>query len=412
MDHTFLRAEFYFARGRGGISHAHPRQNHSRIVVFFSRAVFGWRSWKSLGCGALGWEFNFDYHNVGVGVLWAIGWGMVVLSLLVWLPSGVVALFGVLMICLHNLFDGVPPEAFGKFGWLWAVLHVSTGLHPAPGFNFAIGYPLVPWMGVLAAGYGLGTIFLVKPVERERWMRHLGLSLIVVFVLIRALNGYGNPRAWQPQNNLLFTVFAFIDVHKYPPSLDFLLITIGPALVLLSYFDKGTPRLLRPLLVFGRVPLFYYLLHRASVRQSRLFRDRERVEVRANQECWSLSVSQHRHESLATDGMSDLKPNVLQFCCKFRGSFLLVQRKFRLRMEMFVQRIELRILVRHEFLHRRLKWRRHGLLLRCIEASQNKQHCRNQPCAGFHALKPSDFRAGKQVGKQVNSMTALLSLRN
>jgi uncharacterized membrane protein len=209
----------------------------------------------------LGWEFNFDYHNVGVGVLWAIGWGMVALSVLVWLPSGVVGIFGVLMICLHNLFDAVAPEAFGKLGWLWAVLHVSTGLHPAPGFNFAIGYPLVPWMGVLAAGYGFGKIFLLDAAKRQRWMRLLGLSLIVLFVVIRALNGYGNPRPWQPQSNLLFTIFAFIDVHKYPPSLDYLLITIGPALVLLSYLDKGTPRLLRPLLAFGRVPLFYYLLH-------------------------------------------------------------------------------------------------------------------------------------------------------
>ena len=209
----------------------------------------------------LGWEFNFDYHNVGVGVLWAIGWGMVVLSLLVYLPSGAVGILGVMMIFLHNLFDGVTPETLGKFGWLWAVLHVSTGLHPAPGFNFAIGYPLVPWMGVLATGYGFGKIFLLEADKRQRWMRLLGLGLITLFVAIRALNGYGNPRPWQPQNSPLLTLFAFMDVHKYPPSLDYLLITIGPALVLLSYFDKVTPRLLRPLLVFGRVPLFYYLLH-------------------------------------------------------------------------------------------------------------------------------------------------------
>ena len=209
----------------------------------------------------LGWEFNFDYHYAGVGVLWAIGWSMVVLAALVWLPTWTVTLLGVLMICLHNLFDGIKPETFGSFGWLWAVLHVSTQLHPAPGFRFAIGYPLVPWMGVLAAGYGLGRLFLVEPERRRRSLFYLGLGLVAAFVAIRLLNVYGDPRPWKPQDNLLRTLFAFIDVHKYPPSLDYLLITIGPALVLLSYLDRGTPRWLRPLLVFGRVPLCYYLLH-------------------------------------------------------------------------------------------------------------------------------------------------------
>ena len=209
----------------------------------------------------LGWEFNFDYHHGAVGVLWAIGWGMVLLSALIWLPAGVVGILGVLIIFLHNLTDGIAPDAFGKLDWLWKVLHVPAGVEPAKGYHWWLGYPLGPWLGVLAAGYGFGKTFLIDASSRQRWLRILGLSLIALFVVIRGINGYGDPHPWQPQSNWLLTLFSFINVHKYPPSLDFLLITLGPALLLLSNFDKGAPRWLRPLLVFGRVPLFYYLLH-------------------------------------------------------------------------------------------------------------------------------------------------------
>ena len=210
---------------------------------------------------SLGWSFNFDYHSVGVGTLWSIGWGMVVLAGLVYLPTWAVAAFGILMIAGHNALDWVTPESLGSFGWLWTVLHVSRPLHPAPGFVFAIGYPLIPWMGVVASGYAFGTLFLREPNQRRKWILGLGIGMTLLFVVLRFSNLYGNPRPWSVQNNLLFTIFSFIDCHKYPPSLLYLLMTLGPGLILLSFFDRGTPRVLRPLLVFGRVPLFYYLLH-------------------------------------------------------------------------------------------------------------------------------------------------------
>ena len=116
-------------------------------------------------------------------------------------------------------------------------------------------------MGVVAAGYAFGTLFLREPNERRKWILGLGIGMTLLFVVLRFSNLYGNPRPWSAQNNLLFTIFSFIDVHKYPPSLLYLLMTLGPGLILLAFFDRGTPRLLRPFLVFGRVPLFYYLLH-------------------------------------------------------------------------------------------------------------------------------------------------------
>jgi uncharacterized membrane protein len=210
---------------------------------------------------SLGWEFNFDFHNVSAAVLWAIGWSMVVLAGLVLLPTRAVMVFGLAMIVLHNAFDAVQSEWFGPMGWLWTILHGGPPLHPLPGYTFVAAYPLVPWIGVLAAGYAFGAIFQRPPEIRRTLMFRAGLILILVFVVLRFSNLYGNPRPWSAQKDVLLTFFSFIDCHKYPPSLLYLLMTLGPAMVVLSFLDRGTPRLLKPLLVFGRVPLFYYLLH-------------------------------------------------------------------------------------------------------------------------------------------------------
>jgi len=210
---------------------------------------------------SLGWEFNFNFHSIGVGTLWSIGWSMVALSALVYLPTWAVTTFGVVMIFGHNAFDGIKPESFGSLGWLWTVLHVSGTLQPAPGFRFSVGYPLMPWIGVVAAGYGFGTLLMRGPEERRKWLLRLGVGMVLLFVVLRFSNLYGNPTPWTPQKNFLWSIFSFIDVHKYPPSLLYLLMTIGPGLILLSFLDRGTPQWMKPFLVFGRVPLFYYLLH-------------------------------------------------------------------------------------------------------------------------------------------------------
>ena len=214
----------------------------------------------------IGWNFDVDFHAIGVGTLWSIGWSMVVLSALVFLPTWAVTAFGVTMIAVHNLFDGVKPESFGSFGWLWKVLHANGSFEWAPGFHFGIGYALIPWMGVVAAGYGFGALFLLAPERRRKMLLGLGVAVTLAFVALRCTNTYGDSLYgksyhWATQKDFLFTVFSFIDVHKYPPSLLYLLMTLGPSFIVLSFLDRRTPRVLQPILVFGRVPLFYYLLH-------------------------------------------------------------------------------------------------------------------------------------------------------
>ena len=142
--------------------------------------------------------FQLDLHHVGVGVLWAIGWSMVVLAGLVWLPVPAVGAVGVGLIVLHNAFDKVLPTQFGSMAWLWHFLHVPGRVVPAEGWTFDFGYVLVPWVGVMAAGYAFGQVLKWEPERRRRLLLRLGFAMIAAFILIRWLNVYGDLRPWKP----------------------------------------------------------------------------------------------------------------------------------------------------------------------------------------------------------------------
>jgi len=206
-------------------------------------------------------QFNVDYHVTIFTVLWALGWSMVVLAGLVRLPSTAVAVFGAVMIVGHNLLDPIEAQAFGSLAPLWNVLHSPGVLYASPGHLVIVGYPLIPWIGVMALGYGLGPIYSLEAPHRRAILVRGGLALSTAFVVLRAMNVYGDPSPWSGQQSALFTALSFLNVTKYPPSLLFLLMTLGPALLFLGLVDGRTPRLLRPALVFGKVPMFYFLLH-------------------------------------------------------------------------------------------------------------------------------------------------------
>ncbi len=206
-----------------------------------------------------GWAFNFHYDLIAGQVIWAIGCSMIALAGLIFLPTPAVAGFGIVLIAAHNAFDGIKAAECGGWAWLWGILHGGYAIELAPGLKFVPVYPLVPWVGVMAAGYGFGA--LLNAPDRARKIAWLGASLIVTFILIRATNLYGDPRQWSAQKNALFTLFSFVNCTKYPPSLLYLLMTLGPALLLLAWWSRGFPMLAQPLVTFGRVPLFFYLLH-------------------------------------------------------------------------------------------------------------------------------------------------------
>lgn len=208
-----------------------------------------------------GWAFAFEVHNNPAIVIWAIGWSMIALAALIHLPLWASTAIGLGMILGHNATDGVKPEALGAAGWLWKILHAGGGVELAPGYVLWAGYPLIPWIGVMAVGYGFGKILLRERRERQSLMLKLGLALTIAFVLLRFSNLYGDGKPWSAQSRPVLTLLSFLDCVKYPPSLCYLLMTLGPALVLLALLERNIPAALRPLLVFGRVPMFYYLLH-------------------------------------------------------------------------------------------------------------------------------------------------------
>ncbi len=202
------------------------------------------------------YQFNVDFRVTMLLVLWALGWAMITLAALVHLPTFAVATIGVVMMAAHNLLDGA---AFS--GPLWSIVHQPGFVFNSPEHVVFASYPLVPWIGVTAAGYGLGQIYHWDSDRRRAFLLRLSLALSVAFIVLRGLNVYGDPTRWKAQQTVMLTVLSFLNTSKYPPSLLFLLMTLGPALLLLRAMDRATPRLLRSALIIGRVPLFYFVLH-------------------------------------------------------------------------------------------------------------------------------------------------------
>jgi uncharacterized membrane protein len=210
---------------------------------------------------SLGFFFTFSPAFWLGEVIWAIGWSMIVLSALVYLPPRVVGWIGVAIVALHNLTDNIHPNAFGKAAWLWTLLHERGMLQPFPGVFFLSQYPLIPWIGILAAGYGFGSLFSLDATQRRKILVRLGIGLTLAFVVLRVLNVYGDPSKWAAQKNASLTLCSFLNCTKYPPSLLYTLMTLGPAILLLGVVSDRPSKMWRPFVTFGRVPLFYFLLH-------------------------------------------------------------------------------------------------------------------------------------------------------
>ena len=203
-----------------------------------------------------GWQFNFDYKVSMLVVLWALAWAMIFLSALVYLPTKLVTSIGILMIAGHNLLDSIQSS-----NPLFSILHAPGFVVNNPRHVVFVAYPLIPWIGVTAAGYGLGQIYSWPAERRKTFLLRMGIILTAAFVVLRGINMFGDPARWSVQKSALFTVLSFLNTVKYPPSLLFLLMTLGPALILLWILDGGTPAWLRPAHTIGKVPLFYFLFH-------------------------------------------------------------------------------------------------------------------------------------------------------
>lgn len=214
------------------------------------------------------WTFNFRFGEyLLAGVIWMLGWCMVLMSALVWLPVAAIGAIGVGVIFLHNVMDFVAPPSDslgqGALDWLWQILYyggpIQIGNH---GPTLAVLYSIVPWIGVMAAGYAFGAIMMMEPARRDRICVSIGVAAVILFFLLRTVDVYGDPRHWHTTNPTpVPTFFRFINTTKYPASLQFLLMTLGPMFLLLPLFDHARGKIGDIVATFGRVPMFYYLLH-------------------------------------------------------------------------------------------------------------------------------------------------------
>ncbi|MBC7507938.1 MAG: DUF1624 domain-containing protein [Ferruginibacter sp.] len=209
-----------------------------------------------------GWNFNIQFPSIFFITIWALGISMMVLAVLIHLPKKLILAFCIVVVAGHNLLDKVhvPGNTLQAFGW--------SLLHEQQFFTWhkeilLIGYPLIPWIGVMPLGYLLGQWYTAgyDAAKRKRNLLMLGGCAIVLFIVLRYSNLYGDPVKWTTQKNPFFTFLSFLKINKYPPSLLYILITLGPALVFLALTEKLRGRMVQIVSVYGRVPMFYYLTH-------------------------------------------------------------------------------------------------------------------------------------------------------
>ena len=270
----FCAPLFFFLAGTGAFFYGRRRTPQALSRFLWTRGL--WLIALEFTVVGTGWTFLFPWGFFGV--IWALGACMVLMAAVVRMPLRWVAAFSGLLILGHHLLDPIRPRQFGSLAWLWTILHVRGWALLPFGVRSFVLFPLVPWVGVMAAGYVFGSVYLLDKERRRKLIAQIGLGLTIAFVVLRLTNLYGNPPIglggvsqgpWHMQPTIEKTVILFFDVEKYPPSLQFLLMTLGPSLLLLAWLDKwldqkdgkSTPWALSPLLTFGRVPMFFYILH-------------------------------------------------------------------------------------------------------------------------------------------------------
>lgn len=211
------------------------------------------------------WSFNPHYNFLFFQVIWAIGISMVILGLLIWLPFNLILVLGLIIVFGHNLLD--IPESGKDFkpGFWLDLLHSSrfAMYQYVDNHRLFIAYPFLPWTGLMMLGYCTGIYFSPKFTadKRRKILTRIGFALIILFIVVRAVNVYGDPVPWSEQKNGLFTFFSFINVNKYPPSLLYMCITVGPAFLFLSFIESFRNKFTNVMRTYGRVAFFYYILH-------------------------------------------------------------------------------------------------------------------------------------------------------
>ncbi len=270
----FCAPVFIFLAGTSaGFQAQAGKQGKDLSIFLLKRGV--WLIFLELTVVKLAWMFNLQLF-VGMHflqVIWAIGISMIALAGLIWLPKRVIAAIGVIMVAGHHLLapidaavmaglsQGGPfPSATSISDALWLILHIPGGIPVGPTLAFT-AYPVIPWIGVMALGYVFADIYLREDTQRQSLLMKMGIGAVILFLAMRGINMYGDPTPWVGQDSIVKSILSFLNVTKYPPSFLFLLMTLGPALMILSVAERWQGKAFNVFVTFGRVPLFFYVIH-------------------------------------------------------------------------------------------------------------------------------------------------------
>jgi len=234
------------------------RKAKKELSIFLVKRGF-WLIFLEFTIVNFSWYFDLEFKNLELLVIWSLGVSMLALAALIHLPKKVILLFSLILIFGHNLLDSIHFEG----NVLWSILHEVSGFLITDNWNFYVGYPIIPWIAVMSLGYYIGDIYnkTFDVNKRKRILNYLGFGSIAVFLIFRFFNFYGNPTDWVSMETFTQTAMSFMNVHKYPPSLLYLLITLGPAFLYLAYSEKCKGSIVNFFTTFGRVPFLFYILH-------------------------------------------------------------------------------------------------------------------------------------------------------
>ena len=208
------------------------------------------------------WFFDPSYSFIVLQVIWAIGFSMLFLSGIIYFSNKIISIIGLAIIFLHNLFDVFVFEGNSLDAIVWYFLHQQSLIKISDYTSLVFGYPIIPWIGLMALGYVIGSLYTnYQTKDRIALLMKYGIYSILTFLILRLTNFYGEPNPFGIQKNITFSIMALFNTTKYPPSLQYLLMTIGPALIILSVIEKYKNKVTDFFIVFGRVPLFYYFSH-------------------------------------------------------------------------------------------------------------------------------------------------------
>ena len=257
----FCAPVFVFLAGTSAFLYGTRNKTKKDVSWFlFTRGI--WLLFVELIIVGYGWTFDVTFSLHFLQVIWALGMSMVCLSAFVYLSKRFIFIIGMILVAGHNLLDSVSMDGTTATNLIWYALHQEKVI-VFDSQVVSLHYPLIPWIGLMALGYIFGMLYRegFKAAKRKRWLRWMGIGAVLLFILLRVFNLYGDPNPWSVQHSFLNSVLSFLNTTKYPPSLLYILMTIGPSLLFLSLTENLINRAVNFFLAFGRVPFFFYVVH-------------------------------------------------------------------------------------------------------------------------------------------------------